>query len=320
MSKKSSSLPPNGRLISAAMVVAAAIGLLLNHFLIDSQQVGRLMILCLGPIALFLEIGSLIEPKIVWSVGKYGKDLPVAYKVIGGALGTVGLAVTGLLLLFVYQLGPSRPNPSPQPGPAATAARLRSQTRSPWQTAPAPDAATADVNTEPVAVTSLERRVVPQGVQHLTYDRPGKRWVPMGDTALKGVQHEDRDGVATIRYAEGSHVLLKVIWPDTLEVGDRFTVELQGANSFEVANLDGADAHARIGVPAGDRFSVVEIHREQDGLSFLCDGQPQKPYYASGKLRGDDAKAALNAAPLRPAFTVKKVAQAIFRNALLLKP
>ncbi len=317
MSKKSSSLPPNGRLISAGMVVAAAVGLLLNHFLIDSQQVGRLMILCMGPIAFFLGIGGLIEPKIVWSVGKYGKDLPAVYKVIGGVLGCVGLVVTGLLFMFVYQLGPLEPSPSPQSGPVATAARLRTQTASPRQTTPTP---TASVNTEPVPSAIPGRRVVPQGLQHLTYDRPSKRWMPMDETARKGVQREDLDRVTTIRYAEGSHGLLKVIWADVLEAGDRFKVELQGANSFELADLDGADANARIGVPAGEAFTIVEIHREQDGLSFTCDGQPQKPYYASGILRGDDARAALVTSKLRPTFTVKKGSQASFRNAQILKP
>ena len=98
-------LPPNGRLISAGMAVAAAIGLLVNHFAVGSQNVVYLMILCLGPIALFLGIGGVVEPKILWSVGKYGKDIPVVYKIIGAALGALGVAVTILLLLFAYRLG-----------------------------------------------------------------------------------------------------------------------------------------------------------------------------------------------------------------------
>ena len=321
MSKKTSPLPPNGRLISAGLTAAGAFGLLVNHFLIDSQHVGRLMILGPGPIAFFLGIGGMVEPKIVWSVGKYGKHLPAIYKVIGGVLGTAGLAVTGLLLLFVYQLGPSEPRPSRQrPGPAATAARLRMQVRTqtdyPRQPVPAtnPETVTAE-DSEPVSTAKPERRVDLQNVQYLTYDRPSKRWVPMDDTAQKGVTREDKDDVTTLRYVDGTHALLKVIWPDVLEVGDRFSVELQGANSFEVVDLDGADAHARIGVPAGEAFTVLEIHREQDGLTFVCDGQPQKPYYASGKLRGDDARAALLSAKLKPTFTVKKGAQASFRNA-----
>jgi len=93
------SLPPNGRLISAGMAGAAAVGLLLNHFMIESQGIAKLMILCLGPIAFFIGIGGMVEPKIVWSVGKYGKHLPVIYKVIGAALGGLGVAATLLLLV-----------------------------------------------------------------------------------------------------------------------------------------------------------------------------------------------------------------------------
>ncbi|MHC4875611.1 MAG: hypothetical protein ACYTGL_03870 [Planctomycetota bacterium] len=309
MSQKTSPNPPNGRLISAGLTAAAAFGLLVNHFLIDSQHVGRLMILCLGPIAFFLGIGGIVEPKIVWSVGKYGKQLPAIYKVIGGMLGTVGLAVTGLLLLFVYQLGPSEPKPSPRrPGPAATAARLRTRTDSTRQPVNA-------ANSEPAPTENPERRIVARDVQYLTYDRPGKRWVPMDETALKGVKREDREGVTTLHYTDGTHALLKVVWPDVLEIGDRFTVELQGVNSIEVVDLDGPDAHARIGGPAGEAFTVVEVHRQQDGLTFVCDGQPQMPYYASAKLRGDDARAALVSSQLKPAFTVKKGAHASFRNA-----
>ena len=69
-------LPPNGRLISAGMAGAAALGLLLNHCMMEFQNVSKLIILCLGPIALFLGIGGIVKPKIVWSVGKYGKHLP----------------------------------------------------------------------------------------------------------------------------------------------------------------------------------------------------------------------------------------------------
>lgn len=105
-----------------------------------------------------------------------------------------------------------------------------------------------------------------------------------------------------------------------LEVGDRFIVELQGINSVEMVDLEGADANARTSLPASDTFVVVEIRREQDTIAFSCDGQSQKAYYASGKLRGDEAKAALLATALQPGFSVKKGAQASFRNAQIVKP
>jgi hypothetical protein len=297
-------LPPQGRLIAAGMAGAAAVGMLLNHYMIGSHGVARLMLLCLGPLAFFLGIGGMIEPKILWSVGKYGKHLPIIYKVIGGALGGLGLAVTLLLLLFVYRLEPAAPKPGPRlVTQAATAAKMSAQP------VPSPRA----VNAKP------QRRVQAKDVMYLTYDRPNKRWVPMNEAAAQGVRREDREGVTTLHYAEGEHALLKVLWPEVLEVGDRFTVELQGANSVEMVDLEGADANARASLPASDAFVVVEIRRELDQLTFRGDGQLQKTYYASGKLRGDEAQSALLATALRPGFSVKKGERTSFRNAQVVK-
>jgi hypothetical protein len=296
-------VPPNGRLISAGMAGAAAVGLLLNHFLIESQGIARLMLLCLGPLALFLGIGGTVEPKIFWSVGKYGKDLPVIYKVIGGALGGLGVAVTLLLLLFVYRLGPPAPKPSRLPRQTATPATMNLKANS----------------SQPATPSQPARRVQPQEVMYLTYDRPNKRWVQMDEAASRGVRREDTEGLTTLHYAEGEHALLKVLWPDVLEVGDRFTVELQGANSIEMVDLEGDDANARASVPGNGAFVVVEIRREQDEIIFRCDDQPQKTYYASGKQRGDEAKSALLATSLRPGFSVKKGERMSFRNAQIVK-
>ena len=193
------SLPPNGRLIAAGMAGAAAVGLLLNHFMIDSQGIAKLMILCLGPIAFFIGIGGMVEPKVVWSVGKYGKHLPVIYKVIGGALGATGVAVTLLLLLFVYRLGPPELKPSSRLPRRATAATASSSKA---------------ISSQPDTPSKPERRVMPQEVKHLTYDRPNKRWVQMDEEALKGVHREHAEDLTALHYAEGEHALLKVLWPD----------------------------------------------------------------------------------------------------------
>ena len=294
-------LPPNGRLISAGMAGAAALGLLMNHYLIESQNVAKLMILCSGPIAFFLGIGGMVEPKIVWSVGKYGKHLPVIYKLIGGALGAMGVAVTIFLLLFVYRLGPPEPKNLPRlPKRGATEAK------------PNPE--------QPIASSKPERRVAPQEVMYLTYARPRKRWEKMDEAAVRGVRRDDSEGVTTLHYTEGEHALLKVLWPDVLAVGDRFTVELQGANSVEMVDLEGDDANAHTSLPESDKFVVVEIIREKDKIIFTCDRQSQRPYYASGKLRGDEARTAMLGTALRPAFSVKKEGQASFRNAQIVKP
>jgi hypothetical protein len=99
-------IPPYVRLASLGMAIAAGLGLLINHFAITNQSTASLMLLAIGPLGLFLGIGGAIEPKILWSMGKFGQDLPATYKIIGFALGLAGLAVTGILLLFVYKLGP----------------------------------------------------------------------------------------------------------------------------------------------------------------------------------------------------------------------
>jgi len=95
-------LPDNGRSFAAVLAAAGGIGMLVNHF---SSHV-NLMMLALGPILLFLGIGGIIEPKILWSVGKYGKHLPIVYRSIGVGLSALGVVVTILLLLFVYRFGP----------------------------------------------------------------------------------------------------------------------------------------------------------------------------------------------------------------------
>lgn len=96
-------IPPYARLVSAAVAIVSALGLLLNHFM--SQTSVSLGILCIGPLALFLGIGGAIEPKVLWSLGKYGEHLPIKYKIIGGILGGAGVLVTLLLVFVVYPLG-----------------------------------------------------------------------------------------------------------------------------------------------------------------------------------------------------------------------
>lgn len=283
------------------MAGAAVIGLVINHVTAESQNVARLLILGLGPMALFLGLGGMVEPRIVWSVGRHGKHLPVIYKVMGGSLGALGVAVTILLLLFVYPVGPPARGGLPsQSKPLATGAKPTSR--------------------PPVPSPRAESRVMPMEVVYLTYTRPKQRWEKMNEEALRGVHIENAEGLVTLQYAEGAHALLKVVWPDVLEVGDRFTVELQGANSLEMVDLEGPDANARISLPTSDKLVLVEIIREKDGIAFTCDGQSQKAFHASGKLRGEEARTSLLATDLRPGFSVKKGGKASFRNAQIIKP
>ncbi|MEZ5431227.1 MAG: hypothetical protein R3F31_08630 [Verrucomicrobiales bacterium] len=113
-----------------------------------------------------------------------------------------------LLIWFVYPLGPAARGsvPSQQPKPQATAAKPMSAAD------PLPRA---------------ERRVSPKEVVCLTYARPKQRWEAMNEEALRESLRDNVAGVVTLQYAEGEHALLKVVWPEVLEVGDRFTVELR---------------------------------------------------------------------------------------------
>ena len=308
-------MPPSGRLISAGMVAAGAFGLLINHFMSESLGVGRLMILCLAPVAFFLGLGGIVEPKIVWSVGKFSKYLPASYKLTGGILGGLGVTVTILLLMFVYRLVP----PERQDPPPSRFARRQTGSRPNLvQTVSSAEPATS---TEPAAETTSQQEThAAAEIKTLTYDRPSQRWVPMDAEALQSVRREDMDGVTTLHYVKGKHALLKVLWPDVLEIGDRFSVGVRGANSVELVDLERVDANTRTSAEAGDGFVTVEFCREADGIRVTCDGQTQQPYYASGKLRGDEARLALLATEHRPAFTAKRETQASFRNAQTIRP
>jgi len=160
--------------------------------------------------------------------------------------------------------------------------------------------------------------IIPKDVIYLTYDRSNKRWKQMEG---KGVRRTVSRNTTTLHYKEGSHWLLKSLWPDVLEVGDSFSVEVKGAFSVEVVDLEGADANARFNLPEKQSgFAIFEITREKDRITFVYDGKVQKTYYASGKLRGDAAKDALLATPLRAGLTVKKGEKASFRNAKIIRP
>ena len=90
--------------------------------------------------------------------------------------------------------------------------------------------------------------------------------------------------------------------------------------AIEMVDLEGPDANARISLPTSDKLVLVEIIREKDGIAFTCDGQSQKAFHASGKLRGEEARTSLLATDLRPGFSVKKGGKASFRNAQIIKP
>ena len=99
-------IPWYARGVAAGMAAAGAIGLALNHFMTESHDTANLFILAIGPVGIFLGIGGSIEPRILWSLGKYGQHLPAIYKVIGFTLGLLGVLTTLALVFGVYSFGP----------------------------------------------------------------------------------------------------------------------------------------------------------------------------------------------------------------------
>jgi hypothetical protein len=80
----------------------------------------------------------------------------------------------------------------------------------------------------------------------------------MDEDALQGVRREDTDGVTTLHYVHGEHALLKVLWPDVLEIGVAESVLRQR----EAARGRSQGRAARHRTPAG-------IQREERRASEL---------------------------------------------------
>ena len=104
--------PPNR--MPALLVVVVAGGLLaLNHYEAVSDGKVYLWLIFMAPLFLFLGIGGLIDPRILWSIGPKGQHFPMRIKVIGGLLAVAGLLVSAYLALGVYRLQePSTSKPS----------------------------------------------------------------------------------------------------------------------------------------------------------------------------------------------------------------
>ncbi len=158
--------------------------------------------------------------------------------------------------------------------------------------------------------------VEPQAIVPLTFVRSKKRWEKLTEGR---VPTSVTNGTTTLRYEDGAHALLKVMWHDVLHVGDRFSIEIQGAGSVELLDVDGPDAAGGIGTAKESGFMTVEIFREQNQLRFLCNGMERSAFFLCGALRGEKAKAELLPAKLRPAFTLKKDQTVRFRNAKIVR-
>lgn len=93
------------RLISVGLFFAGLLLLVVNHITSVMNSEVYLAALGLGPIALMLGLAGVISPNILRSAGKYGKHLPLRYKLAAGVFGFAGVAICLLLVFVVYPLG-----------------------------------------------------------------------------------------------------------------------------------------------------------------------------------------------------------------------
>jgi hypothetical protein len=85
------------------MLLSGVIAVLaLHHWYVVSEGSAYLFALFILPPFGMLALGGLFYPPILWSIGKYGKDLPAGVKVIGALLFLSGIGIGFYLFKFVY--------------------------------------------------------------------------------------------------------------------------------------------------------------------------------------------------------------------------
>src|SRR5207247_5461893 len=90
------------RTIPLVLLVAVIGVLALHHWYVVTEGSAFLFALFILPPFGMLALGGVVYPPVLWSIGKYGKDLPVTVKVVGVLLAVSGLGVGFYLFRFVY--------------------------------------------------------------------------------------------------------------------------------------------------------------------------------------------------------------------------
>jgi len=88
------------RIGAAALLPIIGLGMLAALFAMQDLTMGAVVIIGLGPFAIFYGIAALIDPNIVRAAGKFGTHLPVRYKLIALGVGLAAL-VCSLGLMYV---------------------------------------------------------------------------------------------------------------------------------------------------------------------------------------------------------------------------
>jgi hypothetical protein len=92
----------NSRTLSLLLLLAVAAMLGVHHWYVVTEQRAFLFALFLLPPFGMLALGGVFYPPLLISIGKYGKDLPVAVKTTGWLLATAGVAIGFWLFKYVY--------------------------------------------------------------------------------------------------------------------------------------------------------------------------------------------------------------------------
>ena len=94
--------PQFNRTVPVVLLIAV-IGILgLHHWYVVTEGRAFLYALFILPPFGMLALGGVFYPPILYSIGKYGKDMPIIVRAIGVLLALSGLALGFCLFKFVY--------------------------------------------------------------------------------------------------------------------------------------------------------------------------------------------------------------------------
>jgi hypothetical protein len=82
------------------LIPIGAGGLAFNYFFAFARSEVRFLVLLACPLLLTMGLGTLLDPRILWSLRAEGRIYPWSVRALGGLLALAGLAI-GVLLIFV---------------------------------------------------------------------------------------------------------------------------------------------------------------------------------------------------------------------------
>ena len=90
------------RKIPLILLLAVVFVLGLHHWYVVTEGSAFLFALFILPPFGMLALGGVVYPPVLWSIGKYGTDLPFAVKIVGALLFISGLGIGFYLFKHVY--------------------------------------------------------------------------------------------------------------------------------------------------------------------------------------------------------------------------